>query len=647
MPSDDAATPSVLLFATRGHPDGSPTALLPTVLRPTRHRAVDLIESLAANCVRSAPTTSPSSPGRAGPTSLRAPGFTVRRERRRRCRPRGRRGRRGHMQTGLRRARGRGSRRPRVRAVTDRRRYGYAKPSPRSRQAQHVPVQPIMRQRDQVISVGDALPRGHRPERRLRRGSMAVGAEGSRRARGRLRRTARRSRSTVGVTSRPRRRVRRHRAPCCSRWCAPGAGVGVRRRQLICARVEYARHRARRRRRGGPHATAAARRRRRAAGPRCMPGSRRTKSSWRRTWSSRTRRSWSRSSRSTASRPTASPGSRSRSGRGRGGRSRPAAGSPTSSARCCSTSASSSTAATGSWPGATGQFSRYGGWLDMIGDRAKEYIVFAGLAIGGVRTHQTGMWGLALAAIVLQTMRHMVDTWYGALQETATRSLPVVPLDCPTDTLGLRAGHAAGTTGVGATLGRLSAAAHGQYRSPPYYLKRSVVLPIGDRWLLIALTAAIFGPKITFIVLLAAAALAFAYVFAGRTLRALAMRIVGRAAVRHHRAARRRTDRPGHRCRRPGQGAAGADRATGDGGRAGRPRRTHLRPPVEPPHLGRRRARRSLALASGSAPGPSTTGRSTGCSRPRSGPRSTRSSSRPASTVAPHFRSCTRCSACS
>ena len=110
----------------------------------------------------------------------------------------------------------------------------------------------------------------------------------------------------------------------------------------------------------------------------------------------------------------------------------------------------------------------------MIGDRAKEYIVFVGLAIGGARTHQTGMWALALAAIVLQTVRHMVDTWYGALQETATRSLPVVPLDSPD-----RHARAAGRPlvrrrlDVGATLGRLSAAAHGQYRSFPYYLKRT------------------------------------------------------------------------------------------------------------------------------------------------------------------------------
>jgi phosphatidylglycerophosphate synthase len=190
----------------------------------------------------------------------------------------------------------------------------------------------------------------------------------------------------------------------------------------------------------------------------------------------------------------------------------------------------------------TGNFSRYGGWLDMIADRAKEYVVFAGVAIGGVRMHEPDVWGLALAAIVAQTVRHMVDTWYGALQDTATRALPVVSLGSRLDTLGLRAaaagapvgrdGSATGTgasagagAGAGAKLGQLSAAAHGRYRSPAYWLKRSVVLPIGDRWLLMALAIAIGGPRVMFIVLLIAIAIAFAYVLAGRTLRALFLRV--------------------------------------------------------------------------------------------------------------------------
>jgi phosphatidylglycerophosphate synthase len=216
----------------------------------------------------------------------------------------------------------------------------------------------------------------------------------------------------------------------------------------------------------------------------------------------------------------------------------------------------------------TGRYSRYGGWLDMMADRFKEYAALAALAVGGVRTHQHGVWALALAAVCLQTVRHVIDTWYGALQHTATRSLPVVPLDQPLDTLGLRAArraaaragaparrHAAAPVvavgavastaptgahggtggqaavdvepggGFGATLGRIAATADGRYRSPGYWIKRSVVLPIADRWLLIALTAALFGPRTAFIVLLVAAGLAFGYVIAGRTLRALSMRI--------------------------------------------------------------------------------------------------------------------------
>jgi len=179
----------------------------------------------------------------------------------------------------------------------------------------------------------------------------------------------------------------------------------------------------------------------------------------------------------------------------------------------------------------TGKSSRYGGWFDMISDRIKEYGVYAGLAIGGVRAGYSGMWALALTAMVLMTVRHMVDTWYNALQATATRSLPAVPLASRDDRLAIRAraslasGANGGAARIGTTLGQLSATAHGNYRSPAYWLKRSVVLPIGDRWLIIAITAAIWGPKISFIVLLCCIVLAFAYIFSGRTLRALSMRI--------------------------------------------------------------------------------------------------------------------------
>jgi phosphatidylglycerophosphate synthase len=176
-----------------------------------------------------------------------------------------------------------------------------------------------------------------------------------------------------------------------------------------------------------------------------------------------------------------------------------------------------------------GGSTRYGAWFDMISDRIKEYGVYAGLAIGGVRAGESGTWALALAAMSLMTVRHMVDTFYGALQETATRELTVVPLTSRMDRLGIRAATATPTGGVashvGARLGQLSASAHGHYRSPAYWLKRSVVMPIGDRWMVIGVAAAIAGPKIALIALLTCMVLAFAYVFAGRTLRTIAMRV--------------------------------------------------------------------------------------------------------------------------
>jgi phosphatidylglycerophosphate synthase len=172
------------------------------------------------------------------------------------------------------------------------------------------------------------------------------------------------------------------------------------------------------------------------------------------------------------------------------------------------------------------QFSRYGGWLDMVADRGKEYLMFAGLAVGGVREGERPavMWGLATAAMVLQTVRHMIDTWYGAMQEEATAGLPIVPLDQRLDTLGARAAARSGG-GIGSTLGRLSASADGRYRSPAYWAKRTAVLPIGERWMLVGLATAVFGPKIAFILLLSLGVLAFAYIVAGRTLRARSMRV--------------------------------------------------------------------------------------------------------------------------
>ena len=70
----------------------------------------------------------------------------------------------------------------------------------------------------------------------------------------------------------------------------------------------------------------------------------------------------------------------------------------------------------------TRHFSAWGGWLDTMADRAKEY---AGLRRARLPARATPAcrygWALAIAAMMLQTVRHMTDTWYGVLHDEAAR----------------------------------------------------------------------------------------------------------------------------------------------------------------------------------------------------------------------------------
>ena len=137
------------------------------------------------------------------------------------------------------------------------------------------------------------------------------------------------------------------------------------------------------------------------------------------------------------------------------------------------------------------QFSRIGSWLDATFDRAKEYAVYAGLAVGALRGggHDHRIWLLAAGAMVLQTLRHHIDFAY----HESLRGQP--------------------ETGARAT------AADAPRRSPGYWARKVVVLPIGERWALIALLTAFTTPRIVFSVLLIWGVLAAAYTTAGRVQR--------------------------------------------------------------------------------------------------------------------------------
>lgn len=135
----------------------------------------------------------------------------------------------------------------------------------------------------------------------------------------------------------------------------------------------------------------------------------------------------------------------------------------------------------------TGRFSGLGAWLDSMFDRTKEYAVYAGLAIGG----SGNIWVLAAGALALQTFRHMVELSWTAVQ--------------------LHALNAQQPLGGGRP----------RADGPLVWLKKAVVFPIGERFAAISLTAALFGPRTTFAVLLAWGGVAALYSIAGRLARSL------------------------------------------------------------------------------------------------------------------------------
>ncbi|MBL7257419.1 DUF5941 domain-containing protein [Paractinoplanes lichenicola] len=156
----------------------------------------------------------------------------------------------------------------------------------------------------------------------------------------------------------------------------------------------------------------------------------------------------------------------------------------------------------------TRRFGAFGGWLDTMADRAKEYAAYAGLAAGAERIGLPYAWPLAITAIVLQTVRHMTDAWYGALHdEAAARPRP----------------QAAG--GVGARLSAASTRVQGDTGSVAYWLKRIVVFPIGERWALMAVLAIFTNGRIALAAMVVCGLFAMAYTLALRSLRAISMRV--------------------------------------------------------------------------------------------------------------------------
>jgi phosphatidylglycerophosphate synthase len=161
----------------------------------------------------------------------------------------------------------------------------------------------------------------------------------------------------------------------------------------------------------------------------------------------------------------------------------------------------------------TRRFSRFGAWLDSIFDRAKEYAAYGGLAIGASRLGDP-VWVLAGAALSLQTVRHLTDLAF------AVRRAPEPILQPPLAAVGTpaRAGAAAAQRGVLDRSRRLDAV------PVAIWAKKLIGFPIGERFAVISLTAALFTPRATFVVVLAWGGFAALYGLGGRVARTVASR---------------------------------------------------------------------------------------------------------------------------
>jgi hypothetical protein len=176
------------------------------------------------------------------------------------------------------------------------------------------------------------------------------------------------------------------------------------------------------------------------------------------------------------------------------------------------------------------KFSKFGAWLDSIFDRSKEYVIFAGLALGAKHMGYDHAWVLACAAITLQTTRHGLDFSYPITTHQVVAALEHAPLAQPGDGFGLNT----------PLWLRPPPLPRDQRPEPPplpphvrmwrawrrigrvrgvTWVKKMITFPIGERFAVVAIVTAAVSPRTTFIVLLSWGGFACAYIIGGRLIR--------------------------------------------------------------------------------------------------------------------------------
>jgi len=162
----------------------------------------------------------------------------------------------------------------------------------------------------------------------------------------------------------------------------------------------------------------------------------------------------------------------------------------------------------------TRRYSDFGGWLDGIGDRVKEYLAFAAVAAVAVRDHHHNAhyhngWLLAAIAMVVVTARHSEDYAYTDRQAPGRVGRPaLVPLS------------QAGDGSADATATTLPPQPSRPARIA-FWVRKIAHVPIAERYLVLSLALLTLRPLWVLIAAIAVSGFALVWTVGGRLVRAL------------------------------------------------------------------------------------------------------------------------------
>jgi hypothetical protein len=154
----------------------------------------------------------------------------------------------------------------------------------------------------------------------------------------------------------------------------------------------------------------------------------------------------------------------------------------------------------------TRRFSTLGAWLDGVGDRIKEYAVFAALAAVASRQGDDSGWLLAIIAMTVVTARHLEDQSFNDQLAPTKISRPVL-LDLAQRDEG---------TGAPTTMVRPS-----RWAAVRFWLKKIVHVPIAERYLILSVSLLTFRPVWVLVATIVFSGLALIWTQGGRTVMAI------------------------------------------------------------------------------------------------------------------------------